>query len=487
VPTSRELELQIEKIERFKVRIVSDSGRRVRSDATDFVDYPKKIAANGDLTVAAWIKARFKKYYDGYEVIVYDEDGDKVGGGKHLETIRFSAPRTKMDKDPALNMVQPIRIAESSSQLPIPGMQPSDQITPDEQINTSILNCILEILKRREQPSALELVNYITQEYSLEAKWIILDVVSAVVEEGKLPWSAKSYLESIFQSGELANALEGDFAEDESVKSTIDSLIHKSRAYRNSRAFKEMIEFMARFKNYSPFNNMLVKVQNPSCGFFATEKVWDKKHGRWLKEDARPMLILAPMHPVMLVFDQDQTDGRPLPAELEKFAKYTGNIDYECLDRAIQNAHAHYRIRIDFKCLSSINAGFATTVRGDSNSLMRIAIHEPLSIQSKVGVLCHELAHILLGHLGTSDHNWWPSRQNLGKSTVEIEAEAVAYIVSARLGLEGACEEYISRYLKDGAIPNSISLDTIAKVAGRVEDIFKNKLKFREIPEKKKP
>ena len=31
--------------------------------------------------------------------------------------------------------------------------------------------------------------------------------------------------------------------------------------------------------------------------------------GRKLKEDARPMLILAPMHPVLTVYELDQTEG----------------------------------------------------------------------------------------------------------------------------------------------------------------------------------
>ena len=48
---------------------------------------------------------------------------------------------------------------------------------------------------------------------------------------------------------------------------------------------------------------MLVRLQNPTCGFYATEPDWVKRFERKLKEDARPMLILAPMHPVMLVYD----------------------------------------------------------------------------------------------------------------------------------------------------------------------------------------
>lgn len=485
MPTSRDLEKQIERVERFRVQILSENGRRIRSDANGFDDYPYQKAASSDLTVAAWIEARFIKHYDDYGVKVFDENGRAVHGRTELATIR-TVPKVKSARitSPVLSQTNlPLDPPEPPHEVveDIPG-----QITFDDFVKTSIRNTLLEILKRREQPSASELVNQITQACGLHARWLIVEVVAAMLESENLPWAVGPYLKAVFLSDDLEKAVEGDYEEVEGIRSSIDSLIHNSRAYRQSREFKEMIEFMARFRNYSPFNNMLVKVQNPSCGYFATEKDWNKKHRRRLKEDARPMLILAPMHPVMLVFDLDQTEGRPLPSALENFASFFGKADYECLERAVQNAAAHYKIRVDFKQLSSTLAGFATTVRGDANFLMRTAIHGELNTESRIGVLCHELAHILLGHLGSGDHNWWPSRQNLGKNTFEIEAEAVAHIVTTRMGLYGSSAEYISGYLKEGDIPAAVSLDTIAKVAGRIEDIFKTRLSAREVPEKKK-
>jgi hypothetical protein len=100
------------------------------------------------------------------------------------------------------------------------------------------------------------------------------------------------------------------FKQDREILSTIDVLVERSRAYRTSQSFREMIDFMGRFRVYAPYNVMLVRLQNASCSFFATAKDWDERFERALKEDARPMLILAPMHPVMLVYDLDQTEGK---------------------------------------------------------------------------------------------------------------------------------------------------------------------------------
>jgi hypothetical protein len=101
----------------------------------------------------------------------------------------------------------------------------------------------------------------------------------------------------------------------------------------------------------------------------------------------------------MLVYDFDQTDGPPLPKALLEFAEFEGSWNPTWLSNLIKNAAGH-RIRVDFKSLSSTNAGFATLAAGSGNWKMRIAIHKGLNGPSRFGVLCHELAHILLGHLG---------------------------------------------------------------------------------------
>jgi hypothetical protein len=110
---------------------------------------------------------------------------------------------------------------------------------------------------------------------------------------------------------------------------------------------------------------------------------------------------------------------------------------------------------------------------------MRIAIHEELNEPSRFGILCHELAHIHLGHLGSDKDHWWPSRSELNHRTVEIEAEATAFITASRFGLEGASARYVSRYLGNNPMPPSVSLDLVAKVAGRLEKMATENMKPR--------
>jgi hypothetical protein len=237
-----------------------------------------------------------------------------------------------------------------------------------------------------------------------------------------------------------------------------------------------MVSFMARFRDYAPYNNMLVRLQNPTCSFYATERDWHDRFARNLKEDARPMLILAPMHPVMLVYALDETEGKDLPKELQSFATYEGEWNPDWLQRTVQNAAVRDRIQVDFKTLSSTNAGFATLAHGAGEWKMRIAIHSELDEPSKYGTLCHELAHIYLGHLGTDRDHWWPSRTDLDGRALEIEAESTAFIVTSRLGLVGSSTAYVSSYLDGRPLPSSVSLDQVAKVASRIGQMSQGRL-----------
>ena len=327
------------------------------------------------------------------------------------------------------------------------------------------------ILNDERQPSARELVAELDRAIGIVARWDLESVLASLLDDKKLTHAGRSYLTSLLESDDLIAALRGEGAPDQEIVSTIDALLDASGRYRGSPAFREMVEFMGRFRDYAPYNNMLVRVQNPSCGFYATAKDWRERFGRFIKEDARPLLILAPMRPVMLVYDLDQTHGQDVPAELLRFAQFDGQWEPRWLERLVENAGRH-RIRIDFKNLSSTNAGFATFANPQAGEKMRIAIHADLPAPSRFGVLCHEMAHILLGHLGSDDDHWWPSRSHLGRAPIEVEAEATAYIVTQNLGLDGASAAYVSRYLGEKAeVPKGVSFDLIAKVSGQIKEM----------------
>ena len=82
---------------------------------------------------------------------------------------------------------------------------------------------------------------------------------------------------------------------------------------RRSKKFAAAVDFIARFREYSPFNNMLVFLQNPLATYFATASHWHKVFRRTIKDEARGMVILAPRTPVLMVYDHGR-HGRPAAA-----------------------------------------------------------------------------------------------------------------------------------------------------------------------------
>lgn len=161
---------------------------------------------------------------------------------------------------------------------------------------------------------------------------------------------------------------------------------------------------------------------------------------------------------------------------LAAFASVEGQLPPGSLTRLIEGA-ACYAIRVDFKPRSSTSVGFATPHRGSGDWKQRVVVHDGLDEPSRFGVLCHELAHILLGHLGGDGDGWWPARLNLDHATVEIEAEAVAFIVTQRSGLMSGSETYLALHWHDGAVSPTVSLDAIAKVSGLVERMSREKIR----------
>ena len=68
----------------------------------------------------------------------------------------------------------------------------------------------------------------------------------------------------------------------------------------------------------------------------------------------------------------------------------------------------------------------------------------------------------------------------IGVRAVEIEAESTAFLVTTRLGLVGSSAAYVSRYLDGRPLPSSVSLDQVAKVASRIEQMTNVKLRPRD-------
>ncbi|HEY3914484.1 MAG TPA: hypothetical protein VGN61_08365 [Verrucomicrobiae bacterium] len=332
---------------------------------------------------------------------------------------------------------------------------------------------------RGRQGSAAELVRAIQEDVGWPARLVLPSILDELRGNRQLPDAGRKYLRYTLSGGEVTQALAEGAKPDHEHQSSLDELFGRSRRFRHSRKFTEAVAFVSKFREYSPFNNMLAYLQNPLATYFATARHWHKAFGRSVKEDARGMILLAPRTPVLLVYDIADTEGPPLPDKLRVFTETPGRFNPATLDRTIKNA-ARDRIRVERKPMGQLRGGFATTRLNGSAWKMRIGLREELSPASAYSVLCHELAHIYLGHVGAGEEGSWPYRTNLTEAVAEIEAESVAYIICRRAGLETRSVEYLSSHVEDNSDIEAISLDLVSRVAGRIEEMGRRLMPPRE-------
>lgn len=297
--------------------------------------------------------------------------------------------------------------------------------------------------------------------------------------------------------------------ERDAAKHALDGLFTLTRRYKNNKSYHELLQFVARFRFYSPFNAMLVHVQMPGATFVAPPYRWLQDFGRHIKADAQPLVILQPMGPVMFVFDVSDTEpgenAKSLPPEVENpFEVREGHVGYR-LERVIENAKRD-GVRIKKTHGGSQSAGSIQCVANDVKVfqwflggvdkewkpiLVRIPvrydllINERLSPEAQYVTIVHELAHLYCGHLGTPNPRWWPDRRGLDGSTQEFEAESAAYLVCARSHIDNPFARYLSGYLQnDGDVP-PISLECVMKAAGLIETMSQQRLTPRKLLKKK--
>jgi hypothetical protein len=292
--------------------------------------------------------------------------------------------------------------------------------------------------------------------------------------------------------------------DEEATKRSLDDLFNFARHYRSSDSYRALIDFVARFRFYAPYNAMLVHIQMSGARFVATAHRWVKRYGRSVKPNARPLVILQPMGPVMFVFDVSDTepgpDSRPLPQEVEKpFYVRQGSVGSE-LEHTVENAKRD-GIRISFQKEGSQSAGSIRVVDGRGKPPLlfpsgkdkegnqtnvavpvryELLINENLNIGARYATIAHELAHMYCGHIGTANPKWWPDRRGLAHEVREFEAESVAYLICERLGIKNPSVEYLAGYMgKNQEVPG-ISLECVIKVAGLIEQMGRQRLKPRK-------
>ena len=286
----------------------------------------------------------------------------------------------------------------------------------------------------------------------------------------------------------------------DAARRALDDLFTNARQFNSSSSYFELMQFIGRFRFYSPFNAMLIHIQMPGARFVATARRWDKDFGRQIKIGAHPLVILQPMGPVLFVFDVIDTEplpgARPLPSWVEyPFEVRRGQIGTE-LDQTVENAKRD-GVRVGQRAHGSQRAGSIQVAHTDDHMdflitarptakyhrlrvFYELLLNSNLSAEARYATLVHELGHLYCGHLGTLDEKWWPDRPGMPLSIREFEAESVCFLVCTRLGIDNASDEYLAGYVRKYNSTPPISLDAVLRSSWLIERMGQRSLGLRK-------
>ena len=262
--------------------------------------------------------------------------------------------------------------------------------------------------------------------------------------------------------------------EPEAVRSLLDQLLSESRLYTQSKAYKGLLDFVVRLRNFAPFNAMLLQVQKPGLSYAASARDWRERFGRTPKENARPLLILWPFGPVALVYDVMDTEGKSLPEDVASFFAH-GPIDEKRLASFMPMMNKKkiewYWVDAGDQKAGSIR-GIKHATKDNEVTQYRMYINRNHSPAVQFNTLAHELGHMYLGHLGSNKTLNVPQRPQMNHAQQELEAESVAYLVCARNGVTSKSETYLADYVAYNTTVDEIDLYQIMRAAGKVETLL---------------
>ena len=248
-----------------------------------------------------------------------------------------------------------------------------------------------------------------------------------------------------------------DFIQNKDMAGLSRHLKEGIKEFLDSDKYKDYLTKMSHLNNYSNRNLRLILSQNPEAKQVASFKQWKENFGRHVKKGEKALRIFKPMtkikkdennQPILdkngkpetvtffglvPVFDVSQTEGKDMPKAAEVKEQLT-DLDYANLYRALMAIAKENDVSVRFEEMENNKHGYYSVPENQivlrSNEMNKTQI---------IKTFLHEMAHAELHHADN------PQKENLTRSTAELQAESVAYVVSSYYGIDTS--EYSFNYL----------------------------------------
>ena len=248
-----------------------------------------------------------------------------------------------------------------------------------------------------------------------------------------------------------------DFIQNKDMAGLSRHLKEGIKEFLDSDKYKDYLTKMSQLNNYSNRNLRLILAQNPEARQVTSFKQWKENFGRYVKKGEKALRIFKPMtkikkdennQPILdkngkpetvtffglvPVFDVSQTEGKEMPKAAEVKEQLT-DLDYANLYRALMAIAKENDVSVRFEEMENNKHGYYSVPENQivlrSNEMNKAQI---------IKTFLHEMAHAELHHADN------PQKENLTRSTAELQAESVAYVVSSYYGIDTS--EYSFNYL----------------------------------------
>jgi hypothetical protein len=186
-------------------------------------------------------------------------------------------------------------------------------------------------------------------------------------------------------------------------------------------------------------------------------------------------VILRPFGPVAFVFEQGDTEGRPIAGESESSLFAKGHLTQKVYDQTCKAAEK-YNIKVEHSdnygvMLAGTATGFMVMPelkQVEAGRSFRIRLNAKHDLPTRYCTLAHELGHVYCGHVGGDTKGRWADKTKLSHAHKEMEAEAVAWLVGQRNDVQSKSREYLRKLVRDVGL-SEISMYSIFEAANRVE------------------
>lgn len=252
----------------------------------------------------------------------------------------------------------------------------------------------------------------------------------------------------------------------ERLKEITDSIETGLKELFDSEKYKQYLQTMSRFHNYSVNNQMLIHMQKPNATLVAGFNKWRDQFSRNVKKGEKGIKIIAPtpykkkieetkldpdtklpmlddngkeikvekeiqipMFRVVSVFDVSQTAGKPMP---QLASDLSGNVqNYDAFVEAIRRSAS---VPITFEPIDSNTDGYF------SMDEQKIVIREGMSEVQTVSALLHELAHSKLHNAKVkgevSNDGQTEGTTKINRNFEEVMPESISFSVCAYYGIK---------------------------------------------------